>query len=112
MKASHHRPPPLWLYIMLVLICLVLLTMAKAARAQGVPPCMSFTATAEALEGKYRETPVGAGLVNEGAAVVLFATASGATWTLVVRKADGETCFLASGSDWVTKAPAPEGKEG
>lgn len=112
MKASHRRPRSLWPYIILAVISLVLLTMARAARAQGVPPCMSFPAAVEALASQYRENPIAVGLVNQGAAVVLFSAADGATWTIVVRRASGETCFLATGTNWLPAEPQATGKEG
>lgn len=112
MKASYRFRPPIWAYIAIALIALVLLAIGSAARAQGVPPCLSFTSVVETLGQKHHEEPVAVGLVNEGAVVVLFSTAGGETWTLVVRKASGETCFLASGSGWAERQPSPVGKEG
>ena len=113
MKAKPHAVRcPFWVVIVAVFFVTLFLTAALPARAQGVPPCLSFTATVEALGQKYHEEPVAVGMVNDGAVVVLFSTAGGETWTLVVRKASGETCFLASGSGWAERLPTPVGKEG
>lgn len=88
--------------------------MAGAAISQQLvsPPCLAFPAVVETLHEQYQEEPIAAGLVYQGAVVVLFAAPAGETWTLVVRNADGKTCFLASGQDWTGRAPSPAGKEG
>lgn len=111
MKASYHRPRLFWPHIVAV-AGLALVTLVSAAQAQGVPPCLAYPSVVETLERQYSEQPMAMGLVNEAAAVVLFVAPAGDTWTLVVRKANGETCFLATGSNWVNKESAPAGKEG
>lgn len=93
------------------LFFLAALATAGAAFAQGSPPCLPFPTVVTTLAEHYREEPIGAGLVNEGAIVVLFSSDAGATWTLAVRKNSGETCFLASGTNWSGQAPAPAGTE-
>jgi len=112
MKASYHRTRPFWPHVFVAVAGLALVTLVSTAHAQGVPPCLAFPSVVEALSEKYREVPTGAGLVNEGAAVVLFAAPAGETWTFVVRKADGETCFLATGSNWVAQPLPAAGKDG
>jgi hypothetical protein len=111
MKAIYHRPRPFWPHIVAA-IGLALVMLVSTAQAQGMPPCLAFPSVVETLSEKYHEVPTGAGLVNEGAAVVLFAAPAGETWTLVVRKASGETCFLATGSNWVAQPLPATGKDG
>lgn len=112
MKASYHRPRPFWPHIFVAVVGLALVTLVSAAHAQGMPPCLAYPSVVETLERQYREQPMAMSLVNEGAAVVLFVASAGDTWTLVVRKANGETCFLATGVSRANKEPAPAGKEG
>ena len=90
---------------------LLLLLMLQAAMAQGAPPCMAFAEIAKALK-KWNEVPISTGLVNEGAIVILFASPGGASWTFAVRKANGEVCFLAAGTNWSGFELTPAGTEG
>lgn len=100
----------LWIVTLLGLALFMLLPPAAHAEV-GAPPCMPFELAAKTLADKWAEEPLGMGMVNENAIVVFFASPNG-TWTIVLRKVSGETCFVASGDNWVSQDPGPKGTEG
>ncbi len=56
------------------------------------------------LAARYTEAPTGLGLTSTGAVLELFATADGATWTLVITLPNGMSRVIATGESW-TKRP-------
>lgn len=94
-----------------ILSTLAVSALIGAADAQGAPPCLAFPAVVEVLHDRYGEAPIGGGMVNEGAIVVLFSSDAGETWTLALRESSGETCFVASGTNWAGQLPQPAGME-
>ena len=48
---------------------------------------------------KYKETPVGAGTVNQDRYMQIFVSAKG-TWTILMTQTDGQSCIIASGENW------------
>jgi len=95
------------------LLALAVLLGAKAATAAGptAPVCASYEAISKQLEKKYTEVPVGRGLVDGNKLMQLFASADGATWTVVVVRADGVSCIAAAGEHWQDVAPKALGPE-
>lgn len=68
----------------------------------------------ERLAARYGERPVAVGAATDavipgGVATVVFASAGGATWTLVHLWPDGAACVAASGEHWETTAAPPSG---
>ena len=84
---------------------LMAVTLRDTALAQAAQDWRAQVETLLALR-------LGGGTRGREAAVVLFAAPAGETWTLVVRKASGETCFLATGSNWVAQPLPATGKDG
>lgn len=72
--------------------------LATAAHAQQQPQCVPTEALVKTLEKDFGEVPVGFGLSGSGM-FVLFASAGGATWTLVLNRGP-VLCLLASGTEW------------
>lgn len=87
------------------LFALLLLTVtAPTVLAAQDTPCMP-TAEAEAsLIDWYGERPV-SGSQEEGA--VLWTAGYGQSWTLLSYQADGMSCTLAQGDDWVPSLDIP-----
>jgi len=51
------------------------------------------------LTKKFSEAPLATGTVNQDRYMQLFVSASG-SWTIIITKADGESCILAAGENW------------
>jgi hypothetical protein len=95
-------------------VALALLLGANAALAQSASPevCASHEVMSEQLEQRFAEAPVALGLTGGGRMVVqVFASADGATWTVVLTSADGKSCIAAAGRDWHSLPPKPLGPE-
>jgi hypothetical protein len=78
------------------------ITLAGAALA---PPALAMscgerdTVVAQ-LGTRHQEELVAAGLHDPQHLIELWTTRDGATWTLLLTRADGVTCVLSSGSAW------------
>lgn len=85
-----------------------LLTTPAMAEEQQTRNCGTVDEVRTMLTEKYHETPVGYGVAAEGQVMMtVYATADGATWTIVVTRArDGMACIASSGTDWQASAPA------
>jgi hypothetical protein len=68
-------------------------------RAQQ-PMCGTLKSVREGLNKQFKEVEMGGGFINESAAVLLFATPDGASWTLVTITPNGGACILAGGQGW------------
>lgn len=86
----------------LVLLALANVWIHTRPAAAAELECGDHETITRHLERKYSETPVAAGLINDGTLMQIFARADGKTWTLVVSRAEGVTCPLASGAPWQT----------
>lgn len=62
--------------------------------------CLRRDVMVERLTDRYEEARIGVGLVNESSLVELFASETG-TWTMVVTTTTGQSCAVASGTDWI-----------
>ncbi len=103
------RPPRL---VALILATLGLWLTATAAVAIQ---CGPTEAVLTSLAERYQETAVAGGVMSDGSVAMVTASTDGATWTLLWVTPDGQSCMMASGSDWEAypAAPAaPAGKEG
>ena len=111
MKASHPSPRPLWPYILVAVIALVLFSLPLAARAAT---CAGTADALAALSDRYGEAVLWQGVAQDGTKMMLTAQPDGSSWTLMARQGDDRVCFLAAGTDWDFggDAPAPAGKEG
>ncbi len=69
-------------------------------------PCAERTEFLAYFDDKYEEAPVSMGLMADGRVLEILASDNG-TWTIIVTKASGESCGLASGDAWM-KSPPPK----
>ena len=86
-----------------------LIAATQAAQSQS-QPCAPRDRVLEQLGSVYGETRRGAGLAGAQAMVELFASDATGTWTVTVTLPDGNTCLVASGTDWqAMDEPLPSG---
>ena len=71
----------------------------NVADAQPVPAgCGSFDRVSEYLSGDFKEAPVVFGIQTDGQLLQVFASADGATWTVVITAPSGLSCIVADGT--------------
>ncbi|MEE8276210.1 MAG: hypothetical protein V3R75_03545 [Alphaproteobacteria bacterium] len=76
--------------------------------AQGVSAQSATMPRAEAvkrLAETYGEAPVALGIASFGLVVEVFATADGATWTIIATTPDRMSRVIAAGRDWTPMLP-------
>ena len=69
-------------------------------------PCAERAKFLAYFSDKYDEAPVSMGLMADGRIIEVLASEQG-SWTIIVTKATGESCGLASGNAWM-KSPPPK----
>ena len=87
---------------MLVCLMVALWLMSWPAKAQD-NQCAERDSILAALADKYHEKPVDAGLVTGGektAIIELLLSPNAETWTLILSLPNGQSCLLASGTNW------------
>ena len=67
--------------------------------------CGTRDAVVDALANGYGEQFAGAGLQSETRMMEVWTSAESGTWTILMTRADGTTCIVASGTDW--RMPLP-----
>ena len=85
-------------------IILALAFSVGSAAAQ--PVCMSTADMLSGLEAGYGEHPIGIGLSGDKLVQVIVNYQTG-TWTMLASTPDGQSCILATGTDWAKQAPKP-----
>ena len=68
--------------------------------AFSAPQCDTRDRVTALLAERYGETRRALGLAGEAAVMELFASDASGTWTITVTLPDGQTCLMASGSDF------------
>lgn len=69
------------------------------ADAEPLPAgCGSFGRISEYLSGDFKEAPVVFGIQTDGQLLQVFASADGATWTVVITAPSGLSCIVADGT--------------
>ncbi|TIM14451.1 MAG: hypothetical protein E5Y67_12285 [Mesorhizobium sp.] len=109
--------PRFWVSFGIMLLAFAFFTamsvyMVTAAHAQQQAQCPIYQDLKKALLENANELPSGSGITAKGnAAVIVFASPGGATWTIAIIGADGRACPVASGENWLDvippKAPVP-----
>ncbi len=69
------------------------------AEAQQVP-CAPRDIVVERLKSGYGESPAGLGIQSSGQLIEVWAAPGTGTWTVLMSRPDGNTCVVASGTDW------------
>lgn len=76
-----------------------------SATAWGQPMCAPREQVVARLSQEFGEVPTAPGLMGNGNLMEITTAPSG-TWTVLVTRPDGLSCFVASGDGWVQKATA------
>lgn len=71
---------------------------AYAARCNTRPAIIKF------LADKYSEAPVKIGITSKGYVLEVLASESG-SWTIIITRPNGISCYMASGRAWETIKP-------
>ncbi len=88
-------------YLGLALVPVLTLGSFEAA-AQSA--CSPRTDVLGHLAKKYGEAPVAIGVTNKGDLIEVLTTGDGNTWTIIVSMPNGQSCMVAAGEGWRTKA--------
>ena len=78
--------------------------LALCAAPAVAAPCAPRAEVVKALASKFNEKPLGMGLSQSGALVVIFTSPAG-TWTAATVSAAGQACVVGSGDSWTDLAP-------
>lgn len=68
--------------------------------------CASRDLVVDRLQSKYGEVFAGGGLQNQSHVFEVWMSAEKGTWTILMTRADGSTCIMASGTNWREGLPA------
>ncbi|MFN0113587.1 MAG: hypothetical protein ACKVPY_02805 [Paracoccaceae bacterium] len=90
------------------------LTVAPAVAAAGSGfPCFERAKLVEALSSKYKEGPSAGGLQSDTEMVEIWTSPETGTFTVIVTRANGTSCVVATGTGWQSLASVtPEGVQG
>ncbi|SIS83621.1 hypothetical protein SAMN05421759_104177 [Roseivivax lentus] len=80
-------------------------TQAEARKA-----CAPRDVIIEKLAKRYGEAPQSVGLAANNQVIEVFASDENGTWTVLMTRADGISCLLASGTDFETLMVVPPGR--
>lgn len=78
--------------------------LATAAHAQAAN-CAPRDALVERLSQRYDENRSGAGLQNSRQMLEVWSSEETGSWTVLITRADGIACIVASGTNWVDGPP-------
>lgn len=113
MKAKS-RPRPLWpVILLLVIVWLLFVMFASAARAQTL--CTGVADALAGLRASYSETVLWEGVAQNGQRLILTVNPDGTTWTALTQlPGSNQVCFVGSGGAWSAgdRAIPPLGMEG
>lgn len=85
-----------------------LLCLAPVAASAQQAPCGPTGAVEKRIHDQFGETIVGAGM-SQGHAVFTLVNPVTETWTILMRRPDGQTCVLMSGTGWASVEPQKPG---
>ena len=83
-----------------VIAALIFGTLALAPPVQARTICAERTAIIERLKSGFHESYQGAGLQNATSLVEIWSSDETGSWTMLLSKADGTSCVIASGVNW------------
>lgn len=89
------------------LLALLAITFAVPAQAQGVTmitplSCDKTEVLLKLLKDRYREQAIGGGISGQGELVRIFVSDTN-TFSIIVTKPGGMSCFYTGGGDWTMK---------
>jgi hypothetical protein len=77
------------------------------AAAQELSRCKNRADVLDTLEKEYTEVPMAIGITKNKRVIEILTDEKGESWTILITKADGQSCLLSSGSDWTWRKPKP-----
>ena len=99
----------LWIGVAVVGLIAVVISFLMTSPAQAATlKCGLHKQVTEFLANKYKETRVGMGLINAGQMMELYISETG-SWTMLITRPDGVTCFGPVGKNWQHIKPKPAG---
>lgn len=81
-------------------VAVALAGMGAAPTAQAQAPCGPRDIVVERLTNRYGETLTAGGLRSDTQLLEVWAAAETGTWTVLMTRADGIACVLATGTEW------------
>jgi hypothetical protein len=100
----------LLLPLSVILACALCAGVVTCARgAEAAPACSARAAVIAELRDQFKEEPTGLGMTGNGQVVELLTSEAG-SWTLLLTFPNGQSCLIASGHGWESRAK-PKGKE-
>ena len=85
-------------------LTLLAVVLPTALHAQN--NCANRDLVIEKLEANYGETFAGGGLQNSNRVFEVWFSEEKGTWTILMTRADGVTCIMASGTNWRDAGPS------
>jgi hypothetical protein len=94
--------------LMLAALLFALVPFTAYSQTAVGPPCADRDQMVSLLRKQFGEQLTGYGLSDLGVVFEIYAAADGG-WSLIVTRADGTSCLIASGAHWrAVKPPAIE----
>lgn len=91
----------------LAIALMALMFFAPEAHAQA--QCGPWKEIRAKLEGEFKQTKTGVGLVDEKSVITLYQAEDGKRWALLAVGSDGNACVIAVGVDWQQSSPLAGG---
>ena len=88
-------------------LCLIVVA-SIPAMAQAQITCAARDAVVDRLATGYGESFQGGGIQSDQRIYEVWFSEEKGTWTILLTRADGTSCVMASGTDW--RAPIPSDK--
>ncbi|MGR3514697.1 MAG: hypothetical protein ACU0GG_18210 [Paracoccaceae bacterium] len=79
---------------------LLVLALSIPTTLQAQAKCFDRDDLVEKLSAKYGEAFAGGGLQNQTSIVEVWFSPEQGTWTVLMTRADGKSCIMASGTNW------------
>ena len=86
-------------------LTLLAVTLPSTLNAQAAN-CAKRDIVVDRLASKYGEAFAGGGLQNQSRIFEVWMSEEKGTWTILMTRADGSTCIMASGTNWRDGLPA------
>ncbi len=87
----------------------LVLSVALSGPVYAQQACAPYVDVQQSLRDDYGEMPIGRGLAN-GVMIETWANLGTGSFTINIICPDGRACLLASGENWETVEPQPQGE--
>ncbi len=91
---------------------LVAFAVLMPATLQAQTNCAARDSVIQKLESGYGETFAGGGLQNSSSIFEVWHSEEKGTWTILLTRADGTSCIMASGTNWRAALPSSQKAKG